>query len=81
MIQPALRMTVISGRNGRPSLFGSSVGDGMRHQFFMGQTIYRIGQIGQEWYQRAKNATAKFESLARRSNALANATERERIKA
>jgi hypothetical protein len=75
---PAIRMVPVSGNGARPSLFTSSVSDGLGfHPTLAGG--YWIGQAPEEWYRRAKESLAAFEALLDRTAKIANKTERERI--
>lgn len=73
-----IQITPISGNIGRPSLFGFSVEQSRGfHPTLSGS--YWMGQTPSEWYRRAKEAIAKFDSLVGRMNRVANQTERKAI--
>lgn len=74
-----LTPTVISGNTARPSLFGSSVQQSQSfHPVLSGG--YRLGQTPSEWYRRAKESLAKYDSLVIRTKRIANQTERKTIR-
>lgn len=78
MYGQTVRMTPISGGSFRPSLFGSSVEQsrGFHPTLASG---YWMGQTPSDWYRRAKESLAKYNTLIERMNRVANQTERKAI--
>lgn len=68
-----VRMTPISGKNARPSLFGFSA-DQSRGFFGLGAL-----ETPADWYDRAKAGLAKYDGLVERVSRIADHAERQKI--
>lgn len=90
--QQPVRLAVISGNGGRPSIFGASVSQSGTFHPQYGTVVQapramgyaRLGDLdhpenAREWYERAKAGIARFDLLLKRTAGIANKTERERI--
>jgi hypothetical protein len=73
-----IQLTPISGNFGRPSLFGFSVEQSRGfHPTLAGS--YWMGATPSDWYRRAKESIAKYDTLVGRMNRIANQTERKAV--
>lgn len=77
MLWQAMRPTVISGNTSRPSLFGSSVQQSQGFHASMGVSV--VATTPSDWYNRAKEALAKYDDLKVRTTKIADQTQRKMI--
>jgi hypothetical protein len=73
-----IQITPISGSLGRPSLFGFSVEQSRSFHPTLSGSFW-MGQTPSDWYRRAKESIAKFDSLIGRMNRIANPAERKAV--
>lgn len=73
----AMKTTVISGNNSRPSLFGSSVQQSQGFHAHMGSAV--VATTPSDWYDRAKVSLAKYDDLKVRTGLIADQANRKTI--
>lgn len=72
-----MRPTMISGNTSRPSLFGSSVQQSQGFHATMGIAV--VATTPSDWYNRAKEALAKYDDLKARTSKIADQDKRKAI--
>lgn len=78
MFDAGIRMVPIAGSTARPSLFGSTVNQTRGFYPTLAGGPW-LGETGMEWYDRARNAIAKFDQLLARTNGIPSKAERDTV--